>query len=447
MPLDSSLRLKIAEAINRSAYAEAHAYISLHLNDLSSGQEFYWAAISYAFGSEDKEKAIELFDQALAAGYDAFWANFQKANCLLLLDRVSEAIDSMGLAHHANPVALTGDALFAILQETARNGLNKEFVQCVRTMVAVGVPLSASVHGVESNKATSLNSFVIKSSEYAISTEVYTEKLKSSVCEFEKIDDKFERSVLAFGPVNFANSVILNSVPKAGTHLLKNIIAHMIGLPHSNNFLDVYNFFDIWENSGENPVYYVGHLPFDLKIAKEIRNVKHLLLIRDPAQLIIAAAKAAFDPRIDRPDYRLIRSNFSLREYVVMLARGYQIDGVSVAPFDQFLKDFMGDWLCHDVAVVDFEAVIAMAKNPSSAKSQSSMEKIAGVFGFDLPTDWADRIRSASNPGLSATFLPPLVGENRKDDLRFASDVLAIYAPGGLAAYTALQKRTIFRNP
>ncbi len=446
MALDSSLRLRIAEAISKSAYAEANAQISLHSDKLSDGQEFYWAAVSYAFGSQDQEKALSLFDRALESGHDYFWTNFQKANCLLLLGRVFEAIDCLGLAHRANPSKLSSEGLMTLARETARNGEDRDFTHCVRTMVASGILLSESGQDTGSNNAAILNTFNIKTSEYSTLHEARKEALADNVDEYDLINSALGESINRFHPVHFKNKVLLNSVPKAGTHLLKSIVAHMIGVPFSEKFLDVYNFNDIWGCADEKPAYFVGHLPFDLKFAIELRNVKHMLLIRDPAQLIIATARAAFDPRIDRPDYRFIRSNFSLREYVVMLARGYQIDGASVASFDQFLKDFMGDWLCQDVLVVDFDSVLAIAKNPSSDASRYSMERFAEVFGFDLPGDWIERTQAASNRSLSATFLPPLVGENRSDDLRFASDVLALYAPGGLAAYTALRNRTIFRK-
>jgi hypothetical protein len=97
-----------------------------------------------------------------------------------------------------------------------------------------------------------------------------------------------------FGQRELQQPLFLNSVPKCGSHLLRNVIRmfvpvdqqytaqfiqHQIVDQHLGAFADPRNFLS-W-----------GHLMFNDVTSVAVGNVRHILLVRDPYDWVIARAR------------------------------------------------------------------------------------------------------------------------------------------------------------
>jgi len=95
-----------------------------------------------------------------------------------------------------------------------------------------------------------------------------------------------------FAQNKLGKSIFLNSVPKCGTHLLKNILRMFVPVDQQHK-ADFIQFPNLKENRGafldkKNPVLSWGHLLFADTPALLLRDVQHVLLVRDPYDWVLA---------------------------------------------------------------------------------------------------------------------------------------------------------------
>jgi hypothetical protein len=232
-------------------------------------------------------------------------------------------------------------------------------------------------------------------------------------------------SIEKFSPLSPGHPVLVNSTPKAGTHLLRNIIAHFVGENCREQFVmydDIATTFPLQETQ-----VVVGHVPWCVDAVLAARGVPQILLIRDPIDVLVALSRAAFAPNETRPDYVFVRENLTLHEYMALLVTGYNIGGVSVGPYSRFLHEFMLGWYGQDVFLIDFSELTSL--------KQSLLESILEFCGVDLPSDWRKRVAAGMSPSLSATYLPPLPPRERAQARAFAEDLLTFHMPGAQTWY------------
>ncbi|CAN7313010.1 hypothetical protein [Caulobacter sp. LjRoot300] len=242
----------------------------------------------------------------------------------------------------------------------------------------------------------------------------------------KQVNISLKKSFEKFEALHPSQSVLINSTPKAGTHLLRNVVAHFVGENCREQFVmydDIATTFPLAEGQ-----VVVGHVPWCVDGILATRGLPQILLIRDPVDVLVSLSRAAFAPNETRNDYVFARENLTLHQYMALLVTGYDIDGVSVGSFSRFLHEFMIGWYGQDVFLIDFSEVISL--------DRSMLRDLLGFIGVNLPRDWRKRLAAGMKPSLSATYIPPLPQREKAEARAFAEDLLTFHMPGAITWYS-----------
>lgn len=252
----------------------------------------------------------------------------------------------------------------------------------------------------------------------------------------DEIKEALAASLDKFEALSPGYPVLINSAPKAGTHLLRNIVAHFAGANCQEQFVmydDIATTFPL-----PQPRIVVGHVPWCVDALLATRGLRQVLLVRDPVDVLVSLSRAAFAPHETRGDYVFARENLTLHEYMAMLVVGYDMGGVAVGPFSRFLHEFMIGWHGQDVFLMDFSELLAL--------DQPRLRTLLDFCGMEMPRDWRKRLEAAVAPSLSATYIRPLPQHDKARARAFANDLLTFYMPGAQAWYQEARARIDRRN-
>ncbi|MBB4658173.1 hypothetical protein [Parvularcula dongshanensis] len=213
--------------------------------------------------------------------------------------------------------------------------------------------------------------------------------------------------------------VFLNSVPKSGTHLLKNIFRMFVPLEQHYNadFVQIPNLarnmaaFDPAE-----PKLAWGHLLFADDSAAATAPARHLLLVRDPYDWVLARARFFLSESFQAGLEALRSDRISVEQVLSMMIFG--IHNKMPDMRDIFVFNAVA-WLGPDVELVRFEELKAAIADLESGASASYFAKLLGCAEADLPADWRARVRIGADRRSSGT-----ARENLKAVAKDVPDVL-----------------------
>jgi hypothetical protein len=215
--------------------------------------------------------------------------------------------------------------------------------------------------------------------------------------------DTLDQENRRFDHVPLKAHVFLNSIPKSGSHLLRNIvrmfvpvsqqyqrqfIQHAILAEHSHIF------------TSPLPMLSWGHLAFADDSAVELTNVRHILLVRDPYSWVIARARFFVSDEFQGNLDLLKQGKLTAEELMNLMIFGVQQKAPSLAEI--YNHNAVG-WLGTGVYVIRYEDIVSNLKDLDSEAAETFFRTILGECGIDLPGDWRDRVRVGSDPAQSGT--------------------------------------------
>jgi hypothetical protein len=221
----------------------------------------------------------------------------------------------------------------------------------------------------------------------------------------DTLDDenrKFEQRPLS-------KPLFLNSIPKSGSHLLRNIIRmfvpveqqyaaqfiqHQFLREHIAAFVDPRNLLS-W-----------GHLMFSDQTAMAVANVRQILLVRDPYQWVLARAR--FFVSDEFQGFDLLKEGTITAETILNM----MIFGIPErAPPLLTLYSYNGlAWLGTGVHMVRYEDLVAALRDLESDSADRYFKGLLDACGIDRPDDWRERVRIGSDPKQSGTARENLTG-------------------------------------
>jgi hypothetical protein len=203
--------------------------------------------------------------------------------------------------------------------------------------------------------------------------------------------------------------VFLNSVPKSGSHLLRNIIRmfvpveqqynvefiqHSILKQHLAAFADPKNLLS-W-----------GHLLFSDMTAVATGRVRQILLVRDPYDWVLARARFFVSEEFQglemlkdgtlRTEAILNMMIFGIHEKAPPLATTFVYNAVA--------------WLGTGVFLVRYEDLVSALSNLDSDESEQFISGLLDACGIDRPDDWRERVQIGSDRKQSGTARENLTG-------------------------------------
>lgn len=248
--------------------------------------------------------------------------------------------------------------------------------------------------------------------------------------------DDLDAANARFDQARLRQGVFLNSVPKSGSHLLRNILRLFVPLDqhYAADFIQ-------WPNLQQHraafdparPRLSWGHLLFADASAIETAPARRVLLYRDPYDWVIARARFILSEQFSGNTAHLAGGALDADELLTMMIFGlpgklpslnaiYELNAVA--------------WLGARCHVVRFENLVGHAREPESPTGEAFFAALFDACGIARPADWAERVRTGADPAQSATARANLtgVGIDLPDTLPARHRALVDYQAPGLRA-------------
>jgi hypothetical protein len=234
--------------------------------------------------------------------------------------------------------------------------------------------------------------------------------------------------------------LFLNSVPKCGTHLLRNIVRmfvpveqqysvqfvqHQIIMDHLGAFSDERNFLS-W-----------GHLMFTDVTAVAVGRTPQIILVRDPYDWAIARARFFLSDEFEGHDL-IKEGTLSVDTLLNMMILGVH---EKVVPLAALFTYNAVAWLGTGAYLLRYEDLVAAVKNLDSDAADDFFTRLFNACGIVRPEDWRERVRIGSDRKQSGTARENLTGV----DVEFPAElpdvqksIVDMVAPGlrGILGYT-----------
>lgn len=213
-----------------------------------------------------------------------------------------------------------------------------------------------------------------------------------------------------FPQVRLTQPVFLNSVPKSGSHLLRNIVRMFVPLEqhYARDFIQ-------WPTlqqhraafDAAHPMLSWGHLFFADASAIETASARRILLYRDPYDWVIARARFFVSEQFAGNLDHLKSGSLSADELLTMMIFG--IPGKAPSLNDIYEMNAAA-WLGARVHAVKYEQLVDHLGDLDSDVSENFFGRLLDVCGIALPDDWRERVRIGSDRSQSGTARENLTG-------------------------------------
>lgn len=202
-------------------------------------------------------------------------------------------------------------------------------------------------------------------------------------------------------PLN--NGVFLNSVPKSGSHLLKNIVRMFVPVEQQYN-ADFIQFPTLQKHQhafkSQEPKLSWGHLLFGDHPAVLLKDTHHILLVRDPYDWVLARTRFFLSENFQANLEHIKYGKTDIGEFMNMMIFGV----FNLFPTMKEIYDHNSvAWLGTNAKVVKYEDLLAAVKDLDSKMAQTFFQSLFSDMGIELPGDWKERVLIGSDRKQSGT--------------------------------------------
>lgn len=206
-----------------------------------------------------------------------------------------------------------------------------------------------------------------------------------------------------FPQVSLSRSVFLNSLPKSGSHLLRNILRmfvpvdqvygpQFVQFPNLNEHLGAFN---------TQKTYLIsGHLLYSDNTAMLANRTNKVLLVRDPYSWVLAQARF-FVSDIVSSNFDHIKSGaLTVDDLIALMIFGMYKKS---PPMRQQYELYTVGWMAGDTYVVRYEDLVANVASIETESAESYFAELLDKCGITPPGDWKQRIIIGADRKQSAT--------------------------------------------
>lgn len=213
-----------------------------------------------------------------------------------------------------------------------------------------------------------------------------------------------------FAQVALKQPVFLNSVPKSGSHLLRNIV-RMFVPPEQQYHAQFIQWANLREHrhafDPQRNLLSWGHLFFSDASAIETAPTRRILLVRDPYDWVIARARFFLSDDFQGNVEHLKSGMLSVESLINLMIFG--IHQKAPPLLDIYLHNAVA-WLGTGVYLVRYEELVAHLKQLDAAEAQAYFGDLLDACGIAVPADWRQRVGIGADRRHSATARENLSG-------------------------------------
>ncbi len=247
--------------------------------------------------------------------------------------------------------------------------------------------------------------------------------------------DTLDEENRKFSHERLPRPLFLNSVPKSGSHLLRNIMRMFV--PLEDHFRDQ---FIQWGNlqqykhafRSEGKMLSWGHLLFSDASAVEAGPARKIILVRDPHTWVLARARFFLSDEFG--DNSILVKNGELAVDSLINLMIFGIHGKAMGMRELFTYNAVS-WLGSDATMIRYEELVDAVKTLDSEEAESFFMKLFDAAGLSrVPDDWRERVRIGSDRKQSSTARENLTEGDVQipDELTDQQIELVDYAAPGL---------------
>lgn len=240
-----------------------------------------------------------------------------------------------------------------------------------------------------------------------------------------------------FSQTSLRQPVFLNSVPKSGSHLLRNIVRMFVPVEqqYQEQFIQ-------WANMQQHLAAFDprrnllswGHLWFSDASAIETAPARKILLYRDPYSWVLARARFFLSDEFQGNVEQIKEGKLSVDSLLSLMIFGIH---TKAPPMADIYSMNAVSWLATVDHVVRYEDLVRNLKSLDSAEAEQFFTALLAACGIDpIPADWRERVRVGSDRQQSGTARENLSGGRIAipDQLPDTHKRLVEYAAPGLRA-------------
>lgn len=212
-----------------------------------------------------------------------------------------------------------------------------------------------------------------------------------------EVNSRFEQTRLR-------EPVFLNSVPKSGTHLIRNVMRMFV--PVEQQYHQAFIQHPVLRQhqvafSSAMPYLSWGHLLFSDDAAIVLRETRHVLLVRDPYDWVLARARFFLSDNFQGGLEHLKGGSVSVEEVLNMMIFGIHQKAPTLS---EIYTHNAVSWLGTRVKLLHFEDLLKHVKNIDTTAAERFFGTLLDDCGIaDMPADWRERVRIGSDRDQSGT--------------------------------------------
>ena len=203
--------------------------------------------------------------------------------------------------------------------------------------------------------------------------------------------------------VPLSQHFFLNSVPKSGSHLLKNIVRMFVPVEQQYG-ADFIQFPTLQKHHhvflSPTPTLSWGHLLFADSSAVLLKDVRHILLVRDPYDWVLARTRFFLSENFQFNLEDIKYGRTSVEDFMNMMIFGIHNRFPNM---NEIYLNNAAPWLGTSAKIVKYEEIVKHLKILESAKAEAFFKDLLGFADIDLPKDWKARVRVGSDRKQSGT--------------------------------------------
>jgi len=204
-------------------------------------------------------------------------------------------------------------------------------------------------------------------------------------------------------------SLFLNSVPKCGSHLLRNITRMFVPVDQHYTAQFVQQpILDQHLMAFGDPRHLLswGHLMFTDRTAVAVGSTRHIVLVRDPYDWVMARARFFLSDEFG--GFEILKEGTLTVDHLMNM----MIFGVheKAPPLGAtFIYNAIA-WLGTGAYLVRYEDLVAAVKGLDTDAADTFFSDLFNAMGIDRPDDWRERVRIGSDRKQSGTARENLHG-------------------------------------